>query len=60
MDENNIKSEHNKMSLSEAIDTMKKLRIFLNDLELQKYVTAIDTVNEWLDKMIAFFLSSGN
>lgn len=56
MDKNNIESEKSKMSLSEAIDLMKKLKIFLNDLELQKYVIALDTVNEWLDKMIDFFI----
>ena len=51
--------EENKMSLSEALDMMKKLRNFCHDLELPQYVTALDTVYTWVDKMVTFFYSSG-
>lgn len=51
--------EENKMSLSEALDMMKKLRNFCHELGLPQYVTALDTVYSWVDKLVTFFLSSG-
>ena len=51
--------EENKMSLSEALDMMKKLRNFCHDLGLPQYVTALDTVYAWVDKMVTFFYSVG-
>ncbi|MBD5516090.1 MAG: hypothetical protein HDR06_15975 [Lachnospiraceae bacterium] len=49
--------EENKMSLSESLDNMKKLRNFCHALDLPQYVTALDTVYEWVDKMVTFFYS---
>ena len=58
--ENNTTApEENKMSLSEALDMMKKLRNFCHDLGLPQYVTALDTVYAWVDKMVSFFYSLG-
>lgn len=49
----NTAPEENKMSLSESLDMMKKLRNFCHDLGLPQYVTALDTVYAWVDKVLA-------
>ncbi|MBD5144568.1 MAG: hypothetical protein HDT21_01395 [Ruminococcus sp.] len=56
-EKNTTAPEESKMSLSEALDMMKKLRNFCNDLELPQYVTALETVYAWVDKVLTDFNS---
>lgn len=58
-EKNTTAPEENKMSLSEALDMMKKLRNFCHDLGLPQYVTALDTVYAWVDKFVSFFAGAG-
>lgn len=51
--------EENKMSLSESLDMVLDLREMCLKGGFSKHAKAIDTVYEWVDKMVAFFYSVG-
>lgn len=56
---NTTAPEENKMSLSEALDMLINLRNACYALGLKEYVTALETVYAWVDKMVASFASIG-
>ena len=56
--ENNTTApEESKMSLSEALDMMINLRNACNFSGLKEYVTALETVYAWVDKVLTDFNS---